>query len=58
MKNLKDLPNESGFEFVGIKHDGSKVDCFVKFSFEGQYVVLSKHTNNRMWGELKGWVKS
>lgn len=55
-KPLAFLPNVNGFAFTGIKHDGSKIQCYVKFSFEGQYVALSVANNERVFNQLRGWI--
>jgi len=55
LKPKSSLPNKEGFEFTGVKFDGSEVDCFVKKSLEGQYIVLTSHTFNRIFQQLKGW---
>ena len=52
---LKDLPNEQGFEFVGVTFSGEEVDCFVHKNFAGKYVILSLYTRQEMFGKLKGW---
>ncbi len=56
LKPMSLLPNQDGFEFTGIKRNGAEVDCFVKFSMEGQYIVLTKYTFNRVFNELQGWI--
>jgi hypothetical protein len=57
MLKLKDLPNTQGFEFVGIAKDGNEIPCYVHNSLDSGYIVLSCHTNNRMYDKLKGWKK-
>lgn len=55
MFKLDSLPNKHGFEFVGIKKDGTEIDCWVYKEVVGTHVVLSMHSNNRVFSELKGW---
>lgn len=40
LKPLAHLPNKDGFEFVGVKRDGTEISCVVKFSAEVQYIVI------------------
>ena len=55
IKALALLPNEQGFEFIGIKKDNTEVDCRVVFDVTGSYVVITQHTNERVFNQLKGW---
>lgn len=54
-KNLKDIPNREGFSFVGITRSGEHINCFVKKSFEGSYIVLSEANHERVFSKLTGW---
>jgi hypothetical protein len=56
-RKIKDLPNIAGFEFIGVRFDGTMVDCFVKKSLEGQYIILRKSNNDRLFQQLSGWIK-
>lgn len=55
MNDLASLPNKHGFEFIGIMKDGTELECWVYKEVVGTYVVLSEHSNRRVFDELKGW---
>ena len=54
-RELKDLPNKQGFEFVGITSIGNEIPCYVHRSTTGCYIVLSAYTDRRIYSELIGW---
>lgn len=56
IKPLSILPNIHGYEFTGIKHDGSPIACCIKRTDDGQYVALAHNAQERVYGELSGWV--
>ena len=54
MRCLADLPNTAGFEFVGIDHDGNKLECVVKLNPVGCYGAYSK-SGDPCFMSLSGW---
>lgn len=55
--DLKDIPNEHGFSFIGVKRDGSEVDCYVHNTIDSGHVVMTCYTLKRINGDLVGWKK-
>lgn len=58
MKHLAHLPNKHGFRFIGVKHDGTEVECLV----QREIVAAGKvhftqvfETGERNYHELAGW---
>lgn len=54
MNNIKDVPKQEGFEFIGICKDGSEISCIVKKNILGQYRVY-EILNDPITDELEGW---
>lgn len=57
LKELKDLPSQQGFEFVGVKRGGGYVYCRIHNSLDSGYVILTQHSNRRIYDELIGWLE-
>jgi hypothetical protein len=57
VKPLSSLPNKQGFEFTGIKRDGSTIPCRVIQSVEDGYIIISLINAGRVFQELTGWIK-
>ena len=52
VRPLANLPNHNGFKFIGIKKDGTCVDCHVTFDkAAGIHVVAG----GAQFDELQGW---
>lgn len=55
MKHLTNLPNLEGFEFIGIDHNGQRVECIVDKNPVGCHEVYIKATRDPCWCRLSGW---
>lgn len=54
LKPLRDLPNEYGFQFVGIRHDDTQAQCYVLMLVDGCHSIRGEAA----YSELKGWVNA
>ncbi len=55
MRPLSELPNTGGFRFVGIRHDGSRVEC-KRTTFDLNWHETGPDTACSVWHhELAGW---
>ena len=52
MNALRDLPNQDGFEFIGITAMGHTGNCIVKKMADGCHVVQGDYC----FGDLAGWT--
>ena len=55
MHELKDIPNQEGYEFTGICKDGSKIPCIVRKDSVGWHCAYSLIDNLKYYTKLKGW---
>jgi hypothetical protein len=54
-RGLSYLPNESGFEFIGIREDGSELECEVrKAAANGNYYATDKN-GKIVNSQLRAW---
>jgi hypothetical protein len=53
-QNLCYLPNQQGFEFIGIRHDGTPMECEVRKSGDGIHYVTDKN-GVRCFNDIKSW---
>lgn len=51
---LRDIPNNAGYEFIGVGKDGSEFDCVVKL-VDGMHRAFRKDTDAPCYHELSGW---
>ncbi len=52
-KCLGDIPNKVGFEFIGIAHDDSEINCVVKKDSVGLHGIYSNDVP--VYFQLKSW---
>lgn len=45
------LPNVDGFEFVGVRRDGTRIPCRVGRGADGRYTI-----HGGLYAELVGWM--
>lgn len=57
MNKLKDLPNQQGFEFVGITHSNERINFFIHNSLESGFIAIRESDRSRVYEQLKGWIK-
>lgn len=58
MRPLSELPNTEGFRFVGIRRDGSRVECTLHYQDpDGNMSLRLRACNDRVdcESELAGW---
>lgn len=55
MKHLSDLPNTAGFEFIGVKKSGERIDCIVALNPVGCHGVYDLQ-GSPVWFQLTGWL--
>lgn len=56
VRQMKDLPNQHGYEFYGITLGGKKVQCYVhQNSDTGLHEVRDMFRGRPCFKELKGW---
>ena len=53
MKELRDIPNQHGFQFIGITHDNEEIYCVVKYNY-GLHRAYDMF-NVPVFKSLKGW---
>ena len=56
IKEIKDLPNTSGFCFDGIGSQGEIIRCQVSLSDQGTYTILDMD-ENYVGDKIKNWVQ-
>lgn len=56
MKKLAELPNQEGFEFIGIDEDRNEFLCVVAKNSVGCHCVYEKSTKNPCFMKLSGWI--
>ncbi len=54
MNHLRDLPNASGFKFIGITKNDERINCEVKKNEAGNHGVFDDN-NIPVWFQLIGW---
>jgi hypothetical protein len=52
IRSLKDLPNHNGFKFIGVKKDGTCVDCHVERDSQTNTHFVAGGAG---FDELQGW---
>ncbi len=55
-RELRDIPNQDGYEFVGVTHDGDEIKCIVKKNPIGCHGAYDLD-GNPVFIQLKYWVK-
>ena len=55
MKELRDIPNQHGFQFIGITHQGNEIDCVVKRNNGSLIHMAYDMFNVPVFKSLKGW---
>ncbi len=55
-REFKDLPNEEGFAFRGIDHDGDLHPCIVMKDFRGCHYVAFEEDGRPCMYYLRGWL--
>ncbi len=50
-KPLSFIPNRDGFEFVGVRHDGTEAACVLKKTERGAFVI----SGGAQPHEITGW---
>ena len=55
MKELRDIPNQHGFQFVGITYDDEEIDCIVKCLNVAPIYCAYDMFNQPVFFKLKGW---
>ena len=58
MRQLRDLPNTAGFEFIGIDRSGNEHDCIVRIDPVGCYSVYRKQDGAPFFMSLLMWRKA
>ncbi len=54
MNHLRDLPNASGFKFIGITKNGDRINCVVEKNKIGRYSVYGEN-GDLVYFSLIGW---
>jgi len=54
MRFLIDLPNQEGFKFIGVTHDGEELNCVVMKNPSGCHSVYDDR-GTPVFLELQGW---
>jgi hypothetical protein len=57
-RQLKDIPNQDGYELWGILYDGSLVECVIRAGTFGLHQIVRRSDRQPMYHSLKGWFKS
>lgn len=52
MRELQNLPNRDGFEFIGIKNNGEQAACHIHRREDGIHVVAGE----ACFADLIGWL--
>lgn len=52
-KPLAELPNQKGFRFVGVRHDGTLAECYV---LQDPRTRCHFVAGDATYHELKGWA--
>lgn len=52
-KPLADLPNQTGFRFVGVRHDGTLAECYVQQDPRTRCHFV---TGDATYRDLIGWT--
>ena len=55
MRPLSELPNTEGFRFVGIRHDGSRVNCRQVREYDGVQLLTGDVADGTRGDTLAGW---
>lgn len=50
------VPNQEGFKFKGIKHNGEALQCVVRKDEQGMHYIADQQ-GNKCYKEIKVWVK-
>lgn len=48
---LGDLPNQDGYEFIGVRKDGTHCNCVIRQGDDGLHYIEGEVT----YWELRGW---
>ncbi len=55
MRELKDIPNQEGYEFTGICKDGTELPCIVHRDSVGIHCAYSLIDDLKCYDKLQGW---
>lgn len=55
MRHMRDLPNQEGFQFVGVTHDGDLMECVVTKPDNICHSVENEY-GEPCFMKLAGWV--
>lgn len=55
-RELRDIPNKSGFEFIGIDNNDNEIECVVNKNPAGCHSVYDNN-GNPVFMKLKSWRK-
>ena len=58
MRELRELPNETGFRFIGIDYDGVEISCVVVIDSIGCHGVENFLTHEPCFMKLAGWMSA
>ena len=55
MRELRTLPNQEGYEFIGVCKDDTTLVCVVQKDAVGLHCIYNVETNEKCYHSLKGW---